>query len=76
MKIISFFSGGRAIGAIVGIISGSALFLLLIACCIVYYRRIVRRKGECRKISSSKSIKEKDLKKKASREMKEKLPFL
>ncbi|CAF3470440.1 unnamed protein product [Rotaria socialis] len=37
--------GRRAIGAIIGIISGCCLFLLLIACCIVYYRRYLTRKG-------------------------------
>ncbi len=38
-------SGGRAIGAIIGIISGCGVFILLIACCIVYYRRHLRQKG-------------------------------
>ncbi|CAF4297877.1 unnamed protein product, partial [Rotaria magnacalcarata] len=37
--------GRRAIGAIIGIISGCCLLLLLIACCIVYYRRYLTRKG-------------------------------
>ncbi|CAF4268349.1 unnamed protein product [Rotaria socialis] len=42
---LAFFHGRRAIGAIIGIISGCCLFLLLIACCIVYYRRYLTRKG-------------------------------
>ncbi|CAF4660437.1 unnamed protein product [Rotaria sp. Silwood1] len=36
--------GGRAIGAIVGIISACSLFVLLVACCIVYFRRYLQRK--------------------------------
>ncbi|CAF0874430.1 unnamed protein product [Adineta steineri] len=40
-----FISGGRAIGAIIGIISACSLFVLLFACCIVYYRRYLTRKA-------------------------------
>ena len=50
MKIIlfSFFvlhSGSRAIGAIIGIISGCSVVFLFIISCIVYYRRYLKRKG-------------------------------
>jgi hypothetical protein len=45
ISFILFFSGGRAIGAIIGIISACGLFFLLVACCIVYYRRHLRKKG-------------------------------
>ncbi|CAF3368691.1 unnamed protein product [Rotaria sp. Silwood1] len=38
------FNGGRAIGAIVGIISACSLFVLLVACCLVYFRRYLQRK--------------------------------
>jgi hypothetical protein len=39
------FSGGRAVGTIIGVISALSLFLVLVACCIVYYRRYLQRKG-------------------------------
>lgn len=54
-----FFSGGRTIGAIIGIISACSLFVLLIACCIVYYRRYLERKGQYVYTTRSSSIEEK-----------------
>jgi hypothetical protein len=43
--LIFLLSGGRAMGAIIGIISACGLFFILVACCIVYYRRHLRQKG-------------------------------
>jgi hypothetical protein len=43
--LIFLLSRGRAMGAIIGIISACGLFFILVACCIVYYRRHLRQKG-------------------------------